>query len=455
MACDSNLYEPRVRIKNDIKSELTWSMRRMESASIPYPSPSCKTAPVQTLSQPHGDKVLGYSSYYSEINDVVMTSDAKQRIKDGDLTVPNRCFKPVNHFTDRSAILGDTNDYITTECGTWQVYIYAVGNGSRSAWYDFKPIPPYASEAPWYYDPKAYYEAAGGHILPFHVVTDTELSHASQRLSTPDNQLDDVMLYNLVAESREIGRLKDLFIRKYGTILKYVSNNFLGINFGVLPLVNDLEKLAVMTQNLSAKIEQWNDLAKKQSVVTFKATVFTHELRDTHDFIGNVFGGQATGEIDVVGTSTCKLHVYAIPKKCTFDVTSLKRSKYGLNNPLSAVWEAIPYSFVIDWMFDIQKYIEQFEQEEDYFKYDVVEAGYSLMNEHVYTTTGDINYDSLSPSSITQEVTLLPYERRIKSYERVKVSASLLHQFQTEKLSYTPHFLSPFQTLLGASLLTH
>lgn len=116
-----------------------------------------------------------------------------------------------------------------------------------------------------------------------------------------------------------------------------IANAWLQGRFGWRPLVNDLE-------NLNEVIIKFDEYKKRYSSMSGK------QLSDNPSpSVTSTNEGEYTGTTTVSNSATCSMRSLV-----TADIVP---SKYRMNL-LSTAWELVPYSFVVDWLYDVGTAIE-------------------------------------------------------------------------------------------------
>jgi hypothetical protein len=137
-----------------------------------------------------------------------------------------------------------------------------------------------------------------------------------------------------------------------------LSSNHLAAQFGMIPLVSDLEAIAGFSAALIKRIEslrKWNGKVTQRHA----RQRFTVGHPAIYDSLHGWFPGQVWGLDWLHGPVEVEVGVSAL-LHCNLEglgdwtgVTIGALAQAGLNNPLGIVWEAIPFSFVADWVANI------------------------------------------------------------------------------------------------------
>jgi hypothetical protein len=154
-----------------------------------------------------------------------------------------------------------------------------------------------------------------------------------------------------LAESHQVLRMADLtrkvedytrtFTRRFGT-LKAASNAWLEYTYGVKPLLGSIFGVAdERLRHVMNKLDRFKGRAKK--------------FQNPAGVALNTIDGNFLFPID--GGSHKAAVTYRV--ECTvpeFDIT-----RFSSLNPLSIAWELTPYSFVVDWFYDVGGYLRNME----------------------------------------------------------------------------------------------
>jgi hypothetical protein len=220
--------------------------------------------------------------------------------------------------------------------------------------------------------------------LDIHDYLDLKEAFTKLQPSFKDAKVDQFNVYTAILE---LGDLKKTFSKtaiKLGKSLGHTAaeKNLL-INFGILPLFSDIQAIYGIVTRLSGYIDRWNEAAKSGLVwdkhVLVSEVVEQGEL-DT--FVGPTYSSFVPYNVTSPNqkrTSSVKLHLYFKPKLIA---ESERKNVYiralGIDKPLSGAWEAVPFSWAIDYFTNIGEIIDAFDEAiETMFQYEFVSCGYS------------------------------------------------------------------------------
>lgn len=146
--------------------------------------------------------------------------------------------------------------------------------------------------------------------------------------------------------------------------LKSASSMYLGYNFGVVPLVGDLITIYQRLKGLSDHIAWLRKTSGKMTKVEFRTGL---PLGTWDPNLPYYPPSTSEGNYRKITEHRAGFKAWAI---LTYDVSALSdidlRTKtlmrsFGLNNPAAILWEAVPYSFVVDWVSNVGDLISRLE----------------------------------------------------------------------------------------------
>ena len=237
---------------------------------------------------------------------------------------------------------------------------------------------------------------------------------------------------NFIAELKELKSLVDVFKFKMSKPIESAASQNLTWQFGVFPFLGDVAAIYDIMMNLDHKIQAWNDMAENGIVMNQHKTHQTGEdVATNYSFRQNdPWGGTfaySWYHSDIV--SRTKYHLYykplVLPK---MEENSLLRALLGLDNIGSIIWEALPWSFLIDYVYNVGDLVESWTNADPVLRIDISTFGYSrkliLSNfvQDAYTNGQGYPYIDM------RDLNWLTFSREghYDSYERVEREVSSL-----------------------------
>lgn len=170
----------------------------------------------------------------------------------------------------------------------------------------------------------------------------------------------EVSIANFMWELRE---LQDLIPKIQGGLTDIVANGYLTLNFGWLPLIGDLQKLYNIGKTVKTRLDylraRWGrktrlGTSKRVNVakppigpIALNASAGAHIRGDvTRCETTYRAGGRLFHTLEWVNQANAEWHALI--------------GALGFLDPLAIVWEAIPYSFVVDWVIGMDSWINRY-----------------------------------------------------------------------------------------------
>jgi len=143
-----------------------------------------------------------------------------------------------------------------------------------------------------------------------------------------------------------------------------ISNLYLAYQFGVAPLLGDMRTLSKQARYLRPRLDKVVDASRKTVTVRAKSGGHVNVPADTLPDYGVVgdSGTYYTGSVNIVHSPVRSVYVSG-KRAFTYNSRLFNRldylcSRFLSAGPASALWEAIPYSFVLDWFVDLSGVID-------------------------------------------------------------------------------------------------
>lgn len=167
-----------------------------------------------------------------------------------------------------------------------------------------------------------------------------------------------VSVVNMIWELR--GGLKTLLPRLLGSPLKKMASGWLWWNFGFMPLINDIKALLSLFADVNKRLDYLLKINRRPVTLRYRG----HWTGDQQPFLG----APASKDSSYIGQGAvlwedAKLRMNT---RVFYDLdlqgadTFLKGccAALGLLDPANIVWQAIPWSFIIDWFVKTDDWIE-------------------------------------------------------------------------------------------------
>lgn len=158
----------------------------------------------------------------------------------------------------------------------------------------------------------------------------------------------------------ELKSIKSTFDFLHGSWkkLKTAADGYLSYQFGIKPLLKDAETLAKFMAKVPERLAWLRKNQGKPVKVSFTKDVSELYPDRTHSHTGSdtVYHSRVV--------TTAKYRAYAL---MVYDIAQLSDLELkarlairalGFDNPVGVVWEAIPYSFVVDWLLKVGDFLD-------------------------------------------------------------------------------------------------
>lgn len=155
---------------------------------------------------------------------------------------------------------------------------------------------------------------------------------------------------------------------------KELADRYMEYRYGIRPLLYDVKSILSAYNSTQKKFDRYTFRGKASASAQAGPTEFTY-------YANSVFAYKAYASVkrEVTARAGCLTHLHALSKL----------NVWGLDQPIETLWELLPYSFVIDWFFNIGKTIASF----------TPEAGCEILAS--YVTMEDITSWSISGGHVT------------------------------------------------------
>lgn len=186
-----------------------------------------------------------------------------------------------------------------------------------------------------------------------------------------------VSLTNFLWEISDVKRLIPLFTRWSG-LTKKVAEGHLSYNFGIKPFIKDVKTLYRALTEFRQRLADFRDRQGKVQRHHFRKE-YRRETFTQGESDSFVYGNRLVTYVERIGVfHATMVYTYTCPE-LDQEYGELKAlcDMVGLRLGPSQIWEAIPFSFVVDWFFRVQDMLKRNEQPLLGVDLDVIDYGYS------------------------------------------------------------------------------
>lgn len=256
-----------------------------------------------------------------------------------------------------------------------------------------------------------------------------------------------ISLPNFFLELDDVQKLFKVWKKNLGAA-KNVAGAHLNYSFGWKPLFSDIREMVGLLQGLQQKIE---DFEKAANEVMKSRKTFFKELTAKNGTL--TYGGQHTCAWSgfIQRSKTAGLCYRPQPFQVTRGYKMMLRAyldALGFELNPRIIWDALPFTFVLDWFFDIGSWIER-------HKYDTLELPFLHVDSYVQykedvKVTSDLKMVNLPASNTQPPNFTVPYWATARTfYTRVPIRPD-------EQTFIAAGWKLPTanQAILGASLAT-
>jgi len=237
-------------------------------------------------------------------------------------------------------------------------HYWADGNGSRVSLDPAYTLVPQGFENPWFMA-KSLFSVNDAYKA---------ISDGLEKVMLPFTDKTEANMFVNIIEYKQL--LKTFTVDGLSLLgpLGKAASLYLQYNFAVAPLIGDIEVLMNLNSKLVKSIDKWNKTAGRVRYFHFKVgNKFASNTID-HTVSG------ATGTLWQQASTEAHATIAIIGQHIPYPSTIDRLRKLGLTKPLSAIWEEIPFSFILDWFNDYNSFIESIESVDTPCHFKVVDA---------------------------------------------------------------------------------
>jgi len=162
----------------------------------------------------------------------------------------------------------------------------------------------------------------------------------------------EVSIVNFLWELREV---KGLVPKLTRNLLKLVASTNLAFEFGIKPMIKDLQALANIVSSVEKRLQWLRSTRGRRVRIGFSKNVdlqtspsIFRESQYAHGGSSSYLAFRPTGHRADIRAGGYLVHRLE-GLDDAWSSAKVLASALGFNNPVGIVWEAIPYSFLIDW----------------------------------------------------------------------------------------------------------
>ena len=219
------------------------------------------------------------------------------------------------------------------------------------------------------------------------------------------------------------------------------ADSYLQSKFNFLPLLRDITVLANSVENVKGQLKRLTDEARRPLKKHFSANL--GKFRNSTDSISSGTGATWPASVTYQRFVTYDEHVFRATLEYSYELTDAPEDLFrrglmdylGLQVSPQVVWNAIPWSFVVDWFLGVSPWLDQFTMRHLGIVTHISKAGWSVKVKRKAVCSVD------------------PYGQVVEcleeSYFRTPATPQLVSSLKTSGLN-------PTEFLLGSSLVvTH
>lgn len=195
-----------------------------------------------------------------------------------------------------------------------------------------------------------------------------------------------------------------------GDVLRASRNEFLKFKFGITPLDGDLNAFLTVAVKIEARLKYLREMNKVKRRVHYRENI-DHDLKTLGSASIQLSNGWwlLAKPIQAKTVVTASAEVYSDLEGLSEASARWRATKtaLGFNNGLKVVWNAIPYSFVLDYFTQISSFLEPFQAQPFKGKWEVFNVCHSFHT----TVNVELSLRYVGFGNITEE----EREQRIKT----------------------------------------
>lgn len=256
-----------------------------------------------------------------------------------------------------------------------------------------------------------------------------------------------VSVANFLLELRDIKSMFKLWRRPRGRDVGFFRNLYhntaagvLNWEFGWKPFIQDMGNIARLFDDVHGRIKQWNADARKGVIYVRHADRTTHanmvdsKTEEVDPYLGwtSISAGGSVRRFRKTTEETKGARlVYTLAFKPQYwecdDAIEFARfflQALGVGNMASVLWDAVPFSFLLDWVYGLGDFLDSLEQEVMGLPIRIVEFGYSVKADRIQTYRLREEHNTLG---YTFDYDTFCHETMTKYYRRQRIPPPIEH----------------------------
>lgn len=260
-------------------------------------------------------------------------------------------------------------------------------------------------------------------------------------------------IVNFILELKETKSLFDLWNSKQ-SLLKNIANGHLNYSFGWRPFLSDCSRIVSALASFQKKLRQLQQDNNKPVKRHFRRPMDSIDLpakkTGSANIVSGVTGYWTQETAFLVPPTYCATCVfkYVLPDmSLVSNQVKAFLDTLGVQADATIIWNAIPYSFVVDWFFNVGGWIHSLRSDNLSIPVEIIQFCHSIKYEWERRTSLDLKYTNGDGQNPSYGYTgILVNSKRVRSYTRRRdLPATGLFDSTTRSLNWS-------KVLLGASL---
>lgn len=292
-------------------------------------------------------------------------------------------FNPVLHTKSLPSNVGKSPNYVwtvpgfVTQVNTWDTWKYELvgltGQGTS----------PYS----WTTSPSSPLPSPNLGLIDWSSLVSTVGSSLDGHMTSSMNILVEIcqiaQTIGMLKNPFQLGRLlanKDKFVRPLREIAKGSASKYLELQFGWKPLLADIKAVALIGERIRAHQKFLQETENK-----YTSSAATQTISETPAWSSVYAGGSGPTWkyrpelVEISTKATFSLDIMRTEALARWSFWDLYLQGLGANDVVGALWDLVPYSFVVDWFVHLDRILKR--GPIDWTRYQLRRVGYSTKTE--------------------------------------------------------------------------